>query len=146
IRAPILPPPDPPIDRESCRRSKPQIRRPGCNRNATVAGKVATIGRCLGVTSAAPRTRSAPPPLAGEGGGGGGAQTLSPFWGPLPIPPPQAGEGTLWRDPSYSIHFSSTRKSWEERHAHDRPEPGALSPHADLSGTTADHPRHLEDP
>src|SRR5215467_7390280 len=71
IRAPILPPPDPPIDRESCRRSKPQIRRPGCNRNATVAGKVATIGRCLGVTSAAPRTRSAPPPLAEEGWGGG---------------------------------------------------------------------------
>src|SRR5262249_39604389 len=44
---------------------------PWLNRNATVAGEVATIGRCLGVTSAAPRTRSAPPPLAEEGWGGG---------------------------------------------------------------------------
>src|SRR5215510_3377117 len=37
-----------------------------------------------------------PPPLAGEGWGGGRHQWAADGC-PLPVPPPQAGEGTLWQ-------------------------------------------------
>src|SRR5499427_322211 len=40
------------------------------------------------------RTELPPPSLAGEGGGGGSCPESVPGSGPLPNPPPQAGEGT----------------------------------------------------
>ena len=36
-----------------------------------------------------------PPPLAGEGWGGGIGEGADRRF-PLPVPPPQAGEGTMW--------------------------------------------------
>jgi hypothetical protein len=44
--------------------------------------------------SASGELRLLPPPLAGEGGGGGELAHINLFACPLPIPPPQAGEGT----------------------------------------------------
>src|SRR5262249_26256067 len=38
-----------------------------------------------------------PPPLAGGGWGGGERADLNLVACPLPVPPPQAGEGTMWR-------------------------------------------------
>jgi hypothetical protein len=40
--------------------------------------------------------RAGPPPRGG-GWGGVGAWMSALVTGPLPVPPPQAGEGTLWR-------------------------------------------------
>src|SRR6266566_7954126 len=49
IRAPIC---RPPVGRESCRRSKPQIRCAGCNWNATLGGKIGAGGELLALVSA----------------------------------------------------------------------------------------------
>src|SRR5262249_40737123 len=61
-----------------------------------------------------------PPPLGGGGGGGGERAHLNPVACPLPVPPPQAGEGTMWRqhealprrepdEPACAAYFPLTR-------------------------------------
>src|SRR5262249_45053680 len=40
------------------------------------------------------------PTRVGGGGGGGGCAGADLIVCPLPVPPPQAGEGTLWHEPS----------------------------------------------
>ena len=54
----------------------------------------AAMAATLAATTSEPAAPSSPLPLAGEGWGGGERARMSLFACPLPVPPPQAGEGT----------------------------------------------------
>ena len=77
-------------------------RRGGARRDSRGADRVLCLKSVFGdmEINESDRLGLLPPPLAGEGWGGGGLKCPA-VWRPLPVPPPQAGEGTMWQHPSH---------------------------------------------